>query len=74
MRHRRRIMAVLGVGLLVASAHAYVGPGLGAGALAVIVGFLMSIFLAVVGVFWYPIKRLFRRKNPKKGAEGTAEQ
>ena len=47
-------------------ALAYVGPGLGLGALGVILGVIFSIFLAVVGVFWYPIKRLIQKfKKPK---------
>lgn len=44
-------------------AQAYIGPGLGAGAVAVIIGLLASIFLAIVAVFWYPIKRLLKKKN-----------
>ncbi len=39
---------------------AYVGPGLGGGVVAVIVGFLVSIVLALTAVFWYPLKRLYR--------------
>jgi len=42
-------------------AHAYVGPGLGLGALGVVFGILASIFLGIVGIFWYPIKRLLRK-------------
>ena len=41
--------------------YAYIGPGLGAGTLAAIVGFIFSIFLAIVGVIWYPIKRIYRK-------------
>jgi hypothetical protein len=49
-------------------AYAYVGPGLGLGALGVILGILVSIFLAIIGIFWYPIKRLIMkfRKVPQK--------
>ncbi|HOP48064.1 MAG TPA: hypothetical protein PK874_10420 [Desulfobacteraceae bacterium] len=39
-------------------AYAYIGPGLGAGTIAVIFGFIISIFLAVFAVFWYPVKRI----------------
>lgn len=48
------------------TAHAYVGPGLGLGALGAILGVIFSIFLAIIGVFWYPIKRLFGKKSGKK--------
>ncbi len=59
----RSITLVWGVLLLswCGPALAYVGPGLGAGTIGVILGFLASIVLAVIALFWYPIKRLFRR-------------
>lgn len=49
-------------------AHAYIGPGLGLGSLGVILGIFTSIFLAIIGIFWYPLKRLVRklRKNETK--------
>lgn len=37
----------------------YLGPGLGGGILAVISGFLLTIFAFLVAVFWIPLKRLF---------------
>jgi hypothetical protein len=52
-------------------AAGYVGPGLGLGAVGVILGILFSVFLALLGIFWYPIKRLikkFRKENPQKNA------
>ena len=47
-------------------AHAYVGPGLGLGALGVILGVISSIFLAIIGLFWYPIKRFIRKLRNTK--------
>jgi hypothetical protein len=44
-------------------AHAYLGPGLGAGTIAVVLGVLASVFLAIIGIIWYPIKRIFKRKK-----------
>ena len=49
---------------------AYLGPGLGTGVIAVILGFLASIFLALFAVLWYPFKRLVRkRKTPPDNQE-----
>jgi len=48
------------------TAYAYVGPGLGLGALGAILGVLLSIFLAVIAIFWYPFKRLFEKRRKKK--------
>jgi len=57
--------------LLPATASAYVGPGLGLGAVGAVLGVLFSILLAIVAVFWYPIKRLFGigKKKQAKQAE-----
>lgn len=43
------------------SAQAYVGPGLGLGVFGVILGIITSIFLAIIGIFWYPFKRLLQK-------------
>lgn len=56
-----------------APALAYVGPGLGAGALAVIFGLLASVLLAVVAVVWYPLKRLLRRRRAASAGVEPAE-
>jgi hypothetical protein len=53
------------------TAHAYIGPGAGAGTLAIVLGILSSIFLAFVGILWYPIKRLI--KAWKGSARAAAE-
>lgn len=39
------------------SAMAYVGPGLGLGAVGAILGVVLSVILAVFAIVWYPIKR-----------------
>ena len=59
--------------LFSASAQAYIGPGLGAGTVGVILGVLGSIVLALFAIFWYPVKRLLKKGKAKK-AEEPAEQ
>ena len=51
--------------LRIPTAHAYIGPGVGAGMLAVVMGILSSIFFALVGTVWYPIKRLIKRRRSR---------
>lgn len=46
--------------LLPQTAHAYVGPGLGMGAFGVVLGVIFSVLLAIVGIFWYPLKKLLK--------------
>ena len=48
------------------TAQAYVGPGLGAGTLALVLGFIGSIFLALFAVLWYPFKRVLQKVRLKK--------
>lgn len=54
-------------------AYAYVGPGLGAGTVGVIVGLILSIFVAIFAFFWYPIKRVLKigQKNKSKKKDNT---
>jgi|TARA_A100001015_G_scaffold254759_1_gene295799 O-antigen/teichoic acid export membrane protein len=46
--------------------YAYLGPGLGGGAIAAVIGFFAAIFLALWGILYYPIKRAFKNKKEKK--------
>lgn len=39
---------------------AYVGPGLGAGAIAAVIGILTGFLLLLLGFVWYPIKKFIR--------------
>ncbi len=58
----------LGVLLLAHSelAMAYVGPGLGAGTVAAVLGVVVGLLMLVVGAIWYPIKRLIRKFWPRQ--------
>ncbi|MGI9286056.1 MAG: hypothetical protein ACR2P1_11755 [Pseudomonadales bacterium] len=58
------LKAILGLLLLCGlanSAHAYIGPGLGLGAIGVLLGVIGGVLLAIFGLFWYPIKRMFKQ-------------
>lgn len=39
---------------------AYIGPGLAGGAISAILGVLGAILMLLVGVIWYPLKRVIR--------------
>ena len=53
------------------SASAYIGPGMGGGVIAAILGVLGSILLAFFAVLYYPIKRMLNKK--KDTAEADAQ-
>ncbi len=48
-------------------AFAYIGPGSGLSAIGVFLAMIVGVFAAILGFFWYPIKRLFGGK--KKSSE-----
>ena len=45
---------------------AYIGPGMGGGIIAAIIGIIAAFFLGLWGVLYYPIKRAFKNKKLKK--------
>jgi hypothetical protein len=56
------------VGILVllvttSTAQAYIGPGMGGGAIAVVFGILAAIFMAIFGFIYYPVKRWLKRRK-----------
>ncbi|MEZ5830569.1 MAG: hypothetical protein R3D05_05280 [Dongiaceae bacterium] len=62
----RKLTAAIILIVLAQPAVAYIGPGVGAGMIATVIGILTAIALSVFAVVWYPIKRLLRR-GPRKG-------
>jgi len=46
--------------ILTQSAMVYVGPGAGLAAIGSALALIGGVFLAILGFFWYPVKRLFR--------------
>ncbi len=47
-------------------ASAYIGPGVGGGVIAAIVGFFAAILLGLWGILYYPIKRALKNRKDKK--------
>lgn len=72
----RRLALWMALALLVAApqtAQAYLGPGLGMGAIGVALGVVGSVFMGILAVVWYPIKRLLRRLRGRSAAAPTPE-
>ena len=46
--------------------YAYLGPGMGGGVIAAIVGFFAAILLGLWGILYYPIKRALKNRKDKK--------
>jgi len=47
-------------------AYAYLGPGMGGGIIMAFIGIIVAIFVALFGILWFPLKRLFKNKKNKK--------
>lgn len=69
---KRACAAGLVTVLLAQPALAYVGPGLGLATIGAILGGIAAIFLAIVGVFWYPIRSMMRKR--RAAAEQQSQQ
>ena len=46
--------------------YAYLGPGMGGGAITAIIGFFAAILLGLWGILYYPIKRALKNRKDKK--------
>ena len=45
--------------------YAYIGPGMGGGVIAAIVGFFGAVLLGLWGILYYPIKRALKKRKDK---------
>jgi hypothetical protein len=50
-------------------ALAYVGPGLGLGAISSFLALVGGVLLGILGFIWYPFKRLLRAMKKRKEPE-----
>ena len=52
--------------LLPTPSYAYIGPGMGGGVIAIVIGFFAAICLALWGILYFPIKRALKNRRQKK--------
>lgn len=65
----RRFGAPLVIVATVLVTSGYIGPGAGTGAILVLVAVVLGVLLLLVGLFWYPAKRMVRARRGGKPAE-----
>ncbi len=72
----RPVFAFLLALACISSAHAYTGPGLGLGIIGTVLGVVFSLLLAILAIFWYPLKRALKigKNNTEDEAEDTEEE
>ena len=48
------------------AASAYIGPGMAGGVVIAIIGFFAAIFITILAIIYYPIKRFYKKQQNKK--------
>ena len=56
----------LSISLISLPSYAYIGPGMGGGVIAAIIGFFAAVLLGLWGILYYPIKRALKNRKDKK--------
>lgn len=54
-------------------AAAYIGPGAGLGAIAVTVALILGVLLLIVGLVWFPLKRMLKGRAGRGAADRPDE-
>ena len=72
-------LAIAAAGLVLlllnaAPALAYMGPGLGLGAIGTALGVVGALLLMLVSIVWYPAKRMLRKMRGEKAAQPAARK
>ncbi len=67
----RKLTVAVPLIVLAEPAMAYIGPGIGVGMIATVLGILTAIGLAIFAVFWYPLKRLYKKIAASQKTKAT---
>jgi len=60
----KKINLIIALLIISSPVFAYIGPGMGGGVIAGVLGVIGAVLLALFGILYYPIKRIL--KNRKK--------
>ncbi len=61
-----KLFLFLSIFLISFPSYAYIGPGMGGGVIAAIIGFFVAILLGLWGILYYPIKRALKKRKDRK--------
>ncbi|GAB5467242.1 MAG: hypothetical protein Kilf2KO_02720 [Rhodospirillales bacterium] len=67
MSSKQLMILLLPLLFLAWPAQAYIGPGAGAGTIAVVLGVLAAIAMAFFAILWYPVKRMLKKRKTASG-------
>ncbi len=54
-------------------AFAYIGPGVGLGAIATLLAITLGIILLIVGFLWFPLKRALNKRKAQANSDRSSE-
>lgn len=60
--------------IIATPAQAYIGPGAGLGAVAIVIALLLGCVFLVAGLVWYPLKRFIRGRRGPQGEPSPAKR
>ena len=52
--------------MIFTTASAYLGPGIGGGVLVATLGIIIAILAGIIGIIWFPLKKLYKKIKDKK--------
>ena len=61
-----KTLLFLSIFIISIPSYAYIGPGMGGGVIAAVIGFFAAILLGIWGILYYPIKRALKKRKDKK--------
>lgn len=64
------LLGVMAWALQATPAEAYIGPGAGLGAVALLVALVAGVVLLLAGLVWYPLKIFLAKRRDSRGAAG----
>ena len=53
---------------------AYLGPGMGGGLVAAMIGIIFALFALIFGIIWFPLKRFFKNRKIKKNTDSRNDK
>ncbi len=59
----KKINLILVLLSISSSVFAYLGPGMGGGVIAAVLGVIGAVLLALFGILYYPIKRMLKNRR-----------
>lgn len=55
--------------LMTCNSYAYLGPGIGGGIIAATIGLVVAVLIGLIGLIWFPLKKLLKKRKKNKTVE-----